>query len=369
MKNKIKSSFVLLMAVVMSLMLFQTDSLAAKVTSKTKAENVTSNNSDAVLAYYDVESKTETLYTANELQNMLNKRNVAKNTTISSKSQMPEKKSNTKKLSTKEISDFAKAKADTMNETSNEVAYTQNTLTSSASTNTNDGRTLVNDASSDPYYRIAKLYFTQYTSQDKSTSSGYIGTGFAVGKNLCATARHCITDSYGNFDTSFKAYYGYNGSNNTYTNLFTDVSGYVYYPQYIASTNDDGTINVNTDYDIAFVIWNNETVSLTGCFGMSSTISTGMSLRTAGYPGDLNGGLRMDEDYGTVTSYTNLRMNCDDIYAFGGQSGSPYFDSNYYAYGIMTHTTVDSLGNVIGNSSGRRFDGTLIQWLIDAGYV
>ena len=85
MKNKIKSSFVLLMAVVMSLMLFQTDSLAAKVTSKTKAENVTSNNSDAVLAYYDVESKTETLYTANELQNMLNKSNVAKNTTISSK--------------------------------------------------------------------------------------------------------------------------------------------------------------------------------------------------------------------------------------------------------------------------------------------
>ena len=77
----------------------------------------------------------------------------------------------------------------------------------------------------------------------------------------------------------------------------------------------------------------------------------------------------MYEAYGSVTSYTDQRLSCDNIYCAGGQSGSPYFDNDYYAHGILTHTRMLNSTQVSGESSGRRYDYSLIVWLQNNNYV
>lgn len=320
---------------------------------------VSDAGSDVVLAYYDVNTQTETLITADEIQDVVSgaqRRSSTNSTEFAPRSatepQVP------KQLTYEEQEQLNEAQENTME-------YYGETKSSRAV----DNRTLVSNPQSDPYYRIAKLYFSKATNAAGTQKAGYMGTGFAIGPNLCATARHCLTDDYGNWVSDFKAYYGYNGLNNTYSNLLTNVSGYIYYPAYITGTNSDGKVTTDSNYDVAFVIWGERTVEKTGCLGMSSSINTGLSLRTAGYPGDRDSGYRMYEAYGNVTSYTDLRLRCDNIYCNGGQSGSPYFDSDYYARGVMTHTDVNSSGGVSGESSGRRFDYTLIVWLQNNNYV
>lgn len=216
---------------------------------------------------------------------------------------------------------------------------------------------------------MARLSFSKAKNAAGTERKAGMGTGFAVGSNLCATARHCVTDDYGKWVTDFRAYYGYNGSRNTYDCLMTNVKGYIYYPQYITGTKADGEIIADGNYDVAVVIWGESTIDKVGCFGIDYDISNGMNLKTAGYPGDLDNGNRMYEAYGSVTSFTDLRLCCNDIYCNGGQSGSPYFDSDWYVHGVLTHTGVNSSGVVTGESSGRRFDYTLYVWLQNNGYL
>lgn len=318
------------------------------------------SDSDAVLAYYDVETQTETLLTEKDLQDTISnarKRNRSIGTTVEPQSAV--EPHTIQNLTEDEIEQFDEA-ADNTREYYGETASNMRAI---------DNRTLVSNPQADPYYRMAKLYYTQKTNASGTTSGGYMGTGFAVGYNLCATARHCITDDYGNWSTDFKAYYGYNGYNNTYCDLLDNVWGYIYYPQYITGKSSNGKIQVDMDYDIAFVIWGERTVEETGCLGMSSEISNGMSLITAGYPGDRDNGYRMYRAAGNVTSFTNLRLKCDNIYCYPGQSGSAYYDAGLYAHGVITHTDMLSNDVVSGESSGRRFDATLIQWLQSNGYV
>lgn len=317
--------------------------LASNVVVHAGEKGESSLNDEVVLAYYDVKTGKETLYRASDFEKM---RGVRVNNVVYPKSATNEIVE--KKLSTSEIENLNKAQTK------------DNFEMETISTRTVDNRMLVSNPQADPYYKIAKLYFNQAYNSLGETGN-YMGTGFAVGNRLCATARHCLTDNYGNWSTNFTAYYGYNGNNNTYNNKLTNVSGYIYYPQYITGKNADGTIITDPDYDIAFVIWDQRTVEMTGCFGMNSALNNNMALRTAGYPGDLNSGLRMYESYGNLTGSTDLRMFCNNIYCMGGQSGSTYFDADQFVYGVITHTAE-------GASSGRRLDSAVIQWIIDNKY-
>lgn len=334
-------------------------SVSANEKENNTAHQLSDADSNAVLAYYDVKTQTETLITADEIQDVVS--GTQRRSSTNSKEFLPQ--SATEPQVPKRLTD---EEQELLNEAKNNtLEYYGETPFSRAI----DNRTLVSNPQGDPYYRIAKLYFSMAQNAAGTQKEGYMGTGFAIGPNLCATARHCLTDNYGNWVSDFKAYYGYNGMNNTYSNLLTNVSGYIYYPAYITGTNSDGTITTDSNYDVAFVIWGERTVEKTGCFGMNSAIDNGLSLRTAGYPKDRDGGYRMYEAYGDVTSYTDLQLRCNNIYCYGGQSGSPYFDSDYYAHGILTHTDLDGSGRVSGESSGRRFDYELIVWLQNSNYI
>lgn len=357
---KVSKKIVMLMVIIFviaDIMLIK--NVYAKESANTESTQESSNDSDVVLAYYDIKTQKETLYTVGDLERIIanaKKRRSIKET-VEPKS--PTKLPSTKYLTEAEVKKFEEANKNT-NEYYGETTYGVRAV---------DNRMLVDNVDTDPYYKIAKLYYTKKINAEGTKSCKYDGTGFAVGYNLCATARHCITDEYGNWVTDFKAYYGYNGLNNSYCDLLTNVSGYVYYPQYITGTNAEGKITVDSNYDIAFVIWGEQTVSETGCFGMSSDISNWMSLRTAGYPGDLDSGYRMYQAFGNVTSYTDTRLKCDNIYCNRGQSGSPYYDTNGYVYGVVTHGQINSDETVSGESSGRRIDAALIQWLQSNGYA
>lgn len=311
---------------------------------------------EVVLAYYDLDTQTETLYTAKELQERFSANSSYGDSLVASAPMEPTVISSEKKLTPQEKASFLEAERNTLEKYG--TATLKNSFNLLAA---KDNRKQV-DEKSNPYYRIAKCQFTKYTDKNKTKIAAYEGTGFAVGYNLCATARHCITDDYGNFVTHFWAYYGYDGVDDTYTNRITDVAGYVYFPQYITGTNADGTIKTDPAYDIAFVIWEEQTVSLTGCFGMSSNISQNMSIRSAGYPGDLNDGDLMYETKGNILSFNNLTLSSNHC-AAPGQSGSPYFDDNFYAYAVLTGGYSD------GTVAGCRITATLIQWLKDQGHV
>lgn len=207
----------------------------------------------------------------------------------------------------------------------------------------NDTRTLVSNPTQYPYYMVCKLLI------EHQDGSMYIGSGFAVGNSLCATARHCITQQDGQFVKSITAYYGYN--NGSYTNKFSNVSSYIYQPDYTYG---------ETTNDYAFIVWNTKTVSQTGCFGLSDDLYTNMTLKTAGYPGDMYSGERMISGYGSLNSFdnTNLYMG---MYCAGGQSGSPIYVDGPYAKGVLTH----SAG---ATTVCRRFGG-LISWLKNNGYA
>lgn len=357
---KVSKKIVMLMIIIFviaDIMLLK--NVYAKESANTESTQECSTASDVVFAYYDIKTQKETLYTIEDLERTIANAKESRSIKETVEPKSPTKLPSTKYLTEAEVKKFEEANKNT-SEYYGETTYSARAV---------DNRTLVNDVDTDPYYKIAKLYYTKKTNAAGTTSAVYEGTGFAVGYNLCATARHCLTDNYGNWVTDFKAYYGYNGLHNSYCNLLTDVSGYVYFPQYITGTDAEGKITVDADYDIAFVIWGEQTVSETGCFGMSSDISNGMSLRTAGYPGDLDSGCRMYQAFGSITSYTDTRLNCDNIYCNRGQSGSPYYDANSYVYGVVTHGQINSDQTVSGESSGRRIDAALIQWLQSNGYA
>lgn len=213
-----------------------------------------------------------------------------------------------------------------------------------------DNRIWVSNTSQFPYYSTCKLIVT-FASHP---GVYYMGTGFALGKNLCCTARHNITDETGAFPSSVTAYFGYN--NGTYTYKATDVAHYIYSPAY-----DYGEI-IN---DYGFIVWQNTGTSITGCYGMRENASIGSGLKTIGYPAEqgYNGEL-MYECVGQITgaSNDNILFNMD---VARGQSGSPVFvnDGDYYVNSIVTHKTGTSY------NIGYRINSDLIQWLIDNGYI
>lgn len=356
---KMKKIISVLMVLVLTVMMIPQNVLAYDSENSNKYQ-MSDAGSDAVLAYYDVKTQTETLITEDELQAVISSSQRRSNTNTAEFAPQTA----TEPQVQKPLTETEKQMFDEANKNTLEYYGETQKLTRAV-----DNRRLVSNPQADPYYRIAKLYFSHALNAAGTQKEGYAGTGFAIGPNLCATARHCLTDDYGNWCTDFKAYYGYNGNNNTYSHQFTNVTGFIYYPQYIKGTKADGTIKTDENYDVAFVIWGERTVEKTGCFGMDSDIRKKMSLRTIGYPGDLNDGERMYEAYGSVTRYTDLRLDCDNIYCAPGQSGSPYIDGSYYAHGVLTHTEMLSETVVSGESSGRRYDNSLIVWLQNNNYV
>lgn len=329
MNKKVKSLYLWLFLIGISILVCK-DVVSAKTTE---------TNNDNTLAVYEVETG-ETTYITNEELEYYN--NINMNTNVAP--------TTAENIEIQQISNSELSMLQECGSVENELFYDTASINDIASINTvTDNRKLVSNPDSFPYYCTCKLYL--YYADGTSAC----GTGFAVGKKLCATARHCITNSNNSWLTYVKAYYGYNKGNYTYK--ATDLYGYIYYPDYTYG-------EIEGDY--AFLIWNNTTSSDTGCFGMSGDASIGLSCSTMGYPTDLYNGLRMIYATGSISNYTDVNLFFT-MQVKGGQSGSPIYitkSNGPYALGIVTHNSESA-----GYNIGRRLDSSLIGWLIEQGYA
>ncbi len=372
MKKRIKLIFTAMIIATLVMLEYPTSDFVSAKNTKTYLENDTDDG--VVLGYYDISTGKETLYTEEQLEREYSidakslKGIIKTEARNASKEYKKKKMTNSQKMESMcAIEDASISKINPIFQWKNKVLgnqiannlETQNSLTSV--TNDYSDRILVQKNSS-YYNRVCKI-IANGVFYDGTTNSKFngisSGTGFAVGKNLCATARHCITDSYGNWMTDIKAYYGFDGDTNEYTNLLTNVKGYVFFPSYITGYETNGTIKTDWNYDVAFLIWDTETVQKTGCFGMVGGFDEGETpIRIAGYPSAL-GGKRMYTGVGMLAKTTATKLWYSGISTSSGDSGAPLFSESLYAYGVHTHS----------DWSGRRFDSELIQWFWDNGYV
>lgn len=348
MKKRIQSIFSL--CLVMAFIFSNSSAVIAKDTSGQSKECT-----DYVLAYYDIATGVETMLTAKEAKARFGL-NVNPNTlAISAEPQKATETIEKKKLTEEEAKDIAIAnkrgeeyfkKENAALSITNRKQELSPEFAAQAASTTSETRTVVTNMHKQPYYSVAKIY----------TNDQWIGTGFAVGKNLLAAARHSIQYD-GEWVSSVTAYFGFENNNNTYTYKANNAVGYICYP----------TEQIGSQIkDWVFVVWGTNTVSYTGCFGMDGSAGTGTSVKTAGYPQDLDNGNRMYECTGTITSssdydfWTNLRVN-------NGQSGSPVYKetaNGIYALGIVTGSWFPK-----NSSQARRIDSGIIGWLCDNGYV
>lgn len=319
-------------------------------------------SSTYVLAYYDIKTGVETMLTAKEAKNKFGLDVDSDTLAISTEPKRPTEKLVEKRLTEKEKEEVAEAnkrgieafgKSNLLKDNIFDLRFKQNNLNQAKAATQitaadSETRTMVSNTNQFPYCCTAKIY----------TGSRWIGTGFAVGKNLLATARHCIQDSNG-WASSVTAYFGFDNNTNTYFYKADNPVGYIYYPHEIVE---------NSLEDWVFVVWGTNNADTTGTFGMSGAGYTGMPVRTMGYPQDLNEGNKMYECSGVITDCRDYDFNCD-LRAYLGQSGSPVYEqgpNGPYAIAIITNSWFP--GNGTNDAIARRIDNGLIGWLIENGY-
>lgn len=197
-----------------------------------------------VLGYYDISTGKETLYTEEQLEKEFSIDAKKLTGAVKTKARKATKAYKKTKLTKQQKKEIATAKEDASigGETfgiqvsdgilGNNIKKIESAENFTASNMGDYSDRMLVSKNASYYNLVCKLtgegdfYDTTNSKKFHGTSSG---TGFAVGKKLCATARHCITDSYGNWLTNIKAYYGYDGDANEYTNLLTNVAGYVFF--------------------------------------------------------------------------------------------------------------------------------------------
>lgn len=336
-------------------------SICPSVLAADNTSTKTGTDSKNVLAYYDIATGEETMLTVEDAKERFGL-NVDPNTlAISEEPKKPTKKITKQKLTRKETIDLKKADLKDMlfynKQTANQASVfslmSDNSETQAVkfsvqySYSSNETRTMVSNVNQYPYYSIAKIY----------DGNNWRGTGFAVGYNLLATARHCL-QSGSSWVNTVDAYFAYDNNKATYTYKASNPVGYIYYPV--------DTFESSTEADWAFVVWGTNTVYSTGCFGMSGDGYTGMPVKTAGYPQDLNNGNKMYECSGSITVCNDYQIETN-LRAYPGQSGSPIYQqtsSGPYAIAILTGTWFPT-----NHSIARRIDSGLVGWLIQNGYA
>ncbi len=295
------------------------------------------------LVYYDIKTKKETPLSKSDLKREFSIDIDAENSSIISKPQKAAKEISSKKLTPEEKSKLINANK----EASPLFPFSFPILPQVNAAAIPDIRTPVSNPNSFPYYCVAKIY---------GEHDQWLGTGFAVGKRLLATARHCIDkDANGNFHNTVTAYFGYDLNQSIYSYRTSDLAGYIYYP----------TVSSHLD-DWIFLVWGSDTVQNTGCFGMDGAGRNQLGVSTAGYPQDLQDGNRMYKCSGVITACRSWDFTCS-LRASHGQSGSPvYYNTSGgpYAIGILTSAVIGS--NIV---DARRIDSGLVGWLRDSGHA
>jgi len=193
-----------------------------------------------------------------------------------------------------------------------------------------DDRSLISFPSTltSPWSSICKLLITAYDGTKWMGSGSIIGPGQdGHGYHVLTAGHNVYIHDHGGWVTSIIVIPGYDGAQ-------TEV--YKLEPFYHAFATGARTYTGWTDYadhrhDLAVLTLDRNIGDFTGWMGRatypsSDSIYTGV-LNTAGYPGDLDSGLRMyyDSDIGRVADEYNHWYYMD---TYGGQSGSPVWHLN-----------------------------------------
>ena len=213
----------------------------------------------------------------------------------------------------------------------------------------NDGRTLVSNPKTWPYFPTAFIVSRFYVFNNETSQYGYrvcMGTGFLIGKNALATAAHCVavdaSSTY--YDENNVPHYEY--ENNTHdpqfpysVEIFCGLANsveymfyghhYDYYSSALAlDININYALSQDADYDWAVLELDRNIGNTTGYY----LCNTGLYDEEAGvfsygYPSDLN--KQMVETYGDVVGENQFSYYYD-LDTMSGQSGSPVFTYGQY---------------------------------------
>lgn len=198
-----------------------------------------------------------------------------------------------------------------------------------------DDRVRVTNTRQYPYSAIVRLS----TNNDDGVDF-YRGTGFLIAPDTILTSAHNI------YDIEAKSWYdisaidvvpGYNNQSAPYGKASVT---WCSIPGEYANDGD-------WRYDIAIVKLDKPLGNQAGTMGLTTQVYA--DTYTAGYPSDLDNNLGrfMYAARGTSTSIVDNLLIYGDIDIASGQSGSPWYDSNYRAFGVTLgehpHTNVATM--------------------------
>ena len=187
-----------------------------------------------------------------------------------------------------------------------------------------DNRTRINPTTSYPWTTVCKLYMRF------PDGSNWIASGVIVNRKYMLTAGHCVySAANGGWASQIRVVPAQNGSYAPYGSAYA-----TYMRSYVGWTRDR-----NFDYDLALVTLDRNIGTSTGWLGYAALSSiNGMTVNTAGYPGDRDGGANMYFTSGTISSSSSLTYyTYMDIK--GGQSGSGVWrllNGNRHVIGVVS---------------------------------
>ena len=199
-----------------------------------------------------------------------------------------------------------------------------------------DGRTRVANTKISPYLKVAYMKMTfdnVYNKAENIYQSLHAeDTAFMIGKNIVATAGHCIyqdVTSSGDYDDGIdnprfpdKIEFYFGVSNESEYDLGNN---YEYYAEGEVVHIEYGYyVSPNFEHDWAVIELDRNLGNTTGWFGrILNWDALSIPIKTCGYPGD-KPDATMWEMTGSFYNKTDYRYYTNDIDTMGGQSGSPY---------------------------------------------
>lgn len=191
----------------------------------------------------------------------------------------------------------------------------------------NDDRVKVSDTEAFPHSAVCYI-------ESKINGNTTLGTAFMIGNNIAVTAGHCVyKDGY--LASEVKVWPGKDGFA-VWNNPFGTAKSIS------VAAHDYANSGASESYDWAVIILKEDIGDECGWFGIASDTSdmTSRDMTCSGYPGEHR-----------YYQYTQTgRVPAMDSYEFyhdfditGGQSGSPFYNSQNVVYGIATRSVYNSV--------------------------